>query len=433
MSRRSFLKSMLASPLGLSGSALLPSLLARSAVAQESVAPPIRTLFIYHPNGAVPDIFHPQEGSLDLPGMTAPLESVKQYCTFLDGFGLDGKGSTHEGGAAKVLTGNHATSDNLRATSSSIDVLMGIENFQRGYTPAAPSIQMGLFASKWSDKSVSFQGTVRLPYADDPLTLYSSLFSDGVDTAQAQANFAAFNAAKSDLSRLRAQLGSVEGQRLEGHMEAFSILEAKLHAIASNTGGTQCSALNLEGIASSDWKNEDPNGPMARISDAQQDIAVQALSCDLTRVISFMYSHAVSPITNPTGGMGDHDASHADAETHLRSKVWWMQEIAQFIQKLQDTPDGNGTLLDNTLVLLVSDLGHGNWHDHWRMPFVLAGGKNTGLPQGRSLDYRGVGTEKYGWSKSIGQGHANLLQTIAQRAGYSFNIPLATGLTPDLW
>lgn len=437
MSRRSLIKTLLSSPLTLGlPSTVLPSVLMRSAFAAEE-KPPIRTLFIYHPNGAVPDIFHPKAGSLELPGMTAPLESVKQHCVFMDGIGLDGRGTTHEGGAAKILTGNHVTIDNLRATSSSIDVMMGVENFTNGHTPIAPSIQMGLFASKWSDKTISYQGHVRLPYFDDPLTLYANIFSGlGGDqgSQRSLANFAAFNAANADLQRLRAQLGSIEGARLDMHMDAFSQLEAKLQALATNSQGVQCGEVDLTGIGVRDWKNEIPTGPMSRVSDAQQDIAVQAFSCDVTRVISFMYSHAVSPITNPTGGMGDHDASHSDAATHLKSKVWWMAEIAKFIQKLADTPDGENTsLLDNTLVLLVSDLGHGNWHDHWRVPFVLAGGSSTGLKLGRSLDFRGNGTETYGWGEELGQGHANLLQLIAQRAGYQLSIPLATGVTPKVW
>lgn len=431
MSRRNLLKALLGSPLAVrSTGLLLPAIVARSAYGQSQK--PIRNLFIYHPNGCVPNIFHPSAGSLNLPGMTAPLEPVKQHCVFLDGIGLDGRGETHEGGAARVLTGNHASVDGLRGTSSSIDVLMGAQNFSNGHNPLAPSIQMGLFASKWSDKTISFQDRIRLPYFDDPLGLYSNLFT-GSGSTSPEANLAAFNAAHADLQRLRGLLGSVERARLDQHMDAFSVLQAKLQAIASGSAGG-CASLDLSAIGANDWRSEDPAGPMGKISDAQQDIAVQALSCDVTRVISFMYSHAVSPITNPTGGMMDHDASHADAETHRKSKVWWISEIAKFIQKLADTPDGDGdSLLDNTLVLLVSDLGHGNWHDHWRMPFLLAGGKNTGLQLGRSLDFRGMGTSRYGWSKEIGQGHANLLQLIAQRCGYSFDIPLATGTTPGIW
>lgn len=437
MNRRTLIKSILTSPITLGmSSGLLPNLLVKSAFAQEQQRP-IRNLFIYHPNGAVPDLFHPQAGSAKLPGMTAPLERVKQHCVFMDGFGLDGHGDTHEGGVARVLTGNHASSDSLRGTSSSIDVLMGQENFAKGVNPIAPSVQMGLFSSKWAGKSISFQDTIRLPYFDDPLSLYANLFS-GINgeqgSSESQTDYTVFNSAKSDLIHLQNKLGAVEKQRLEVHMDAFSALEAKLRVLATNTAGDACKRVNLRGIRMEDWRNEDPAGPMERVSEAQQDIAVQALSCDVTRVISFMYSHAVSPITTPTSSMRDHDASHSDPESHRKSKVWWMAEIAKFIQKLADTPDGqNQSLLDNTLVFLVSDLGHGTQHDHWRMPFLLAGGKNTGLQVGRSMDYRGTGTTRFGWKKEFGQGHANLLQTIAQRSGYNFSIPLATGTTPYLW
>jgi len=246
--------------------------------------------------------------------MTAPMESVKQHCVFMDGFGLDGRGDTHEGGANRVLTGDHASTDNLRGTSSSIDVLMGEENF--------------------------------LPYFDNPLSLYANLFSGDQTPAQAtiaQDNLSALNAAHANLQSLQVQFGTIERERLEQHMEAFSVLQSKLQALASGSGGASCGNTDLSDIGNNDWRNENPSGPMTRISDAQQDIAVQALSCDVTRVISFMYSHAVSPITNPTGTMGDHDASHADAETHRKSKVWWMAEITKFIQKLADTPDGDGS------------------------------------------------------------------------------------------
>lgn len=432
MKRRSFIKTIAGS-----ATAVLPltSLMFNSARAASGQ--PIRTLFVYHPNGAVPELFHPVAGSMTLPAMTAPLEAVKQHCIFMDGFGLDGEGTTHEGGAAKVLTGNHASKDNLRGTSSSLEVLMGEENFANGLNPIAPSIQMGLFASKWSDKSISFQGSTRLPYFDDPLNLYGNLFSgnsSGLGSSQAQAHFAAFNVAKNDLLRLQRELNGQEKERLEMHIDAFATLEAKLNALANNTGGAACGNVDLSDIGSNDWRDETPTGAMSRIADAQQDIAIQAFSCDVTRAISFMYSHPVSPIRNPTGGMGDHDASHSDGQTHTQSKIWWMQQLAQFLQKLANTPDGPGTsLLDNTLVLAVSELGHGNYHDHWRMPFILAGGASTGLQTGRSLDFRGVGDKRFGWGQEIGLGHADLLQLIAQKAGYQLSIPLATGTTQGIW
>lgn len=438
MKRRNLLKALT------SASAAMPlaSILANSAAAAGN-GRPIRFLSIYHPNGCVPSMFHPKAGTLALPGMSAPLEKVKQHCVFMDGIGLIGNGSTHEGGAAKVLTGNDEAGQ--KGSSSSIEVLMGEENLSNGVTPTAPSLQMGLLASKWSDKSISFQGTTRLPYQDDPLSLYKSLFGGGDDNSGGAAgltatdNLRAFERAKGDLARLQQQLGSIEKERLEQHMSAFNVLESKLNAIANagsgngmtggGSGDGSCGMVNLDGIGSADWKDASPTGAMARVSDAQQDIAIAALSCDVTRAISFMYSHPVSPVQNPSGSLADHDASHANGETHRKSKVWWMQEIATFIEKLANTPDGDGySLLDNTIVLLCSELGHGNLHDHWRIPFVMAGGKGTGLVTGRALDFSGSGNYN-----GQGASHADLLQVIARKAGYGFDIPLAKGELAGIW
>jgi hypothetical protein len=80
------------------------------------------------------------------------------------------------------------------------------------------------------------------------------------------------------------------------------------------------------------------------------------------------------------------------------------------IQKLEATPDEGGTLLSNTLVLLCSELGDSNLHDHDRVPFVLAGGTNLGLRNGRYLDYRGK-------NKGKNEPHTKLLTTVANAVG----------------
>ena len=115
-----------------------------------------------------------------------------------------------------------------------------------------------------------------------------------------------------------------------------------------------------------------------------------------------------------------------------------MGEIAKFIQKLENTPDVNGSLMDNTIIVTVSDLGHGNYHDHYRIPMFLASGvnNNVGLVTGRSLDFR-----PYGTLKKIGDGqilptinHTDVLDTIRQVAGYSsFEMPNKEGNILAAW
>ncbi|MEM9360901.1 MAG: DUF1552 domain-containing protein, partial [Pseudomonadota bacterium] len=141
MKRRSLLKAIAAG--SLTAATPLSCLLARNAMAQSNTdTPQIRTIFLFHPNGCVPDVFFPEAGSSVLPAMTAPLSSVYENLVFLDGIGYAGAANTHEGGVAKCLTGRMEFSD----TYSSIDVLMGKEDWlnraENGIS--VPSVQMGV-------------------------------------------------------------------------------------------------------------------------------------------------------------------------------------------------------------------------------------------------------------------------------------------------
>jgi len=393
----------------------LSALLARNAMAAEA-ARPIRTLFIYHPNGCTPNEFHPAAGvNPTLRAQTMPFTKVKQYCTFLDGFKLVGTGDTHEGGSGKVLTANNAPGG--AATSSSIEVVLG------GLSPTLfKSLQLGVTASFYSDKSISFNGTTRLPYENSPQQAVKTLFAGAGTGGGGNANadqLRVLDNVNKDLTRLRAQLGTVEKDRLDQHAQSFSILQQRVTALGAGAGtGASCVApTNFYGALPTDGNNL---AKVAELSAAQQDVLVQALACDLVRNVSFMYSHPVSQVKVPGYGIGDHDASHTD-NNFTPSKVWFMGQIANLIEKMSMTPDGTGTLLDNTIVLLVSELGHSNAHNHERIPFVLAGGKNTGLVGNRALNFPGAN-------------HGDLLTVIAQKAGYNITkFGLATGPMQGIW
>ena len=118
-----------------------------------------------------------------------------------------------------------------------------------------------------------------------------------------------------------------------------------------------------------------------------------------------------------------------------------MAEVAKFIQKLANTPDVNGSLLDNTILVTVSDLAHGNYHNHFRIPMFLASGKNNnvGLVTGRSLDWRRASAAR---SRVQGDQNANdasichtdVLDTIRMVAGYtSFQMPGKEGDIMAAW
>jgi hypothetical protein len=141
------------------------------------------------------------------------------------------------------------------------------------------------------------------------------------------------------------------------------------------------------------------------------DIAVAALSCDVTRVMSIQWSYAFSHVRHSWIGLGDHHNYSHDGQDR-RSELtkidqWYATQLLDLLQKLDSVPEGNGTLLDNTLVVCGRELGS-TAHRMERAPFILAGGSALGLANGRWLDFDG-------------QEHVKLLVSIARLMGMDIN------------
>lgn len=447
MKRRSLLKAISAG--SLTAATPLSCLLARNAMAQTGTAP-IRTIFLFHPNGCVPDIFFPRAGSSSLPAMTAPLQGVYENLVFLDGIGYEGPANTHEGGAYKCLTGRLRDSD----PHSSIDVLMGQEDWANRASNgiSVPSVQMGV-GTMWGrddNKRISHDGRTTINSDCDPRVVYPRLFSAGTDGGGAGAagiETQMLSRARNDLNRLRSQMGNLDGERdrMRQHEEALSVLEAKFTGAPDGSLDGICAGPDISASPVVDRADTSEALSQTNVlelaSDLQQDIAIAALSCGLTKTMAFSYGVSVSPVRVPGANGGDHDYSHSSPDVHTRSKVWWMGEVAKFIEKLKNTPDQNGSLLDNTIIVTVSDLAHGNWHNHFRIPMFLASGvnNNTGLVTGRSLDWRrspAASTKVQGDQNANDPSinHTDVLDTIRQVAGYtSFEMPNKRGDIHAAW
>jgi Protein of unknown function (DUF1552) len=150
------------------------------------------------------------------------------------------------------------------------------------------------------------------------------------------------------------------------------------------------------------------------MGEMQMDLMALALSCGVTRVGAIQWSHPVSPTKVPGVTVGNHDASHMGGAPFTAAKVWFMQQFVYLINKLKGYQEMDGTLLDNTVVLLCTELGDGALHDHVSVPFVLVGGKNLGLATGRSLDYSKQ-------AQGENQPHSKLLVSIAKAMGASID------------
>lgn len=400
---------------GLGATALIAPFASQLRPGRAVAAPQKRAMFVYVPDGCIPSLWHPtgSEKSFTLPEMSATLEPIKQHLVFLDGLKMYAGGATHEGGMAKVLTG---------VSPKSIDLFLGDEI--GGATPHS-SLQLGVGGTfqAGAPGTFTFIGENQpVPPDDDPLNAFSRVFGavsgDPDQDRDQRRKKSVIDASLADLNALRTKLGSTEREKLDVHLDSLREVEARI----TGAGVKACDVAgwNGEGFANveTDYypKTYHKEENFALVSRLQIDLAVTALSCGATNVVSLQYSHQVSPTKIPGLGVSvnNHDASHygdpgsALAQDFVKMKRWFMDEFRYLIEQLEATPDVDGSLLDNTLVMLCSELGDGNLHDHERVPFVLAGRAGGALETGRFLNYR---------SGDKLQPHTKLLVSIANAMG----------------
>lgn len=412
--RRSFLRMLgaagVASPLALT--------LGRNAMAGGN---DVKVMFVYVPDGVIPSLWHPTGGTTDftLPQMTAPLEPIRDHLVFVRGCKMYAGGATHEGGVAKLLTGDGP---------QSLDVFLGD---QIGSGTPHKSIQLGVATNFQNGSgSMSYIGPGQQVAPDDnPLSAFDRLFGDlgggeapppGPDWAKIRST-RVIDRSLDDLNRLRTRLGTTERDKLDIHLAALQEVEAQIKGTVTHS----CDQVvwNTEGFAVSEtdyypktWEKEEH---FALVGKLQMDLAVLALSCGVTRVSSLMWSHPVSPTRVPGIGAtaANHDASHYGSDLggplaldYIAHKRFFCEQLVYLVQRMQEIPDGDGTLLDNTILFMGTDINDGNQHDHNDMPFVLAGRAGGQLETGRSLDYRGT-------AGGEDEAHSKLLVSIANMAG----------------
>jgi hypothetical protein len=392
---------------------------------------PKRAIFFFIPDGCVPELWHPtgSEFSFTLSPMTKPLEEVRKDCVFINGLTMYEGGGSHEGGVAKVLTGNGPLS---------LDVFLAQEI---GKNSRFSSIYLGVHGTHEGNTFFSYlPGNKARTPEDNPIAAFKSLFGtpgSAPATGGGTSAPAAFNGRKSVLDVTRGELSSLAGRlstgekaKLDLHLDALREIEQRLGAAsaasapsAAPAAGGACApaSFNKEGFQVPEGFNGYPaifnrEENFETVGKLQMDLAVQALACDVTRVASIQWSHPVSPTRMEFTGSTQrhHDASHygnpdsPTAQNFVLLQSYYTGRLKYLINELRKRPDGDGTLLDNTIIFLFSELGDSNIHDHNNMPFIVAGGAGGALSGGRYLNLPK-------------EAHSKLLVSIANAMGVPIN------------
>ncbi|MBL8609345.1 MAG: DUF1552 domain-containing protein [Myxococcales bacterium] len=422
MNRRALLRFFASSAMTLP----FAGLLARSSEAGVPTQTAKRFVVFYFPDG-VPEPgpgggkWHPSgsDTSFTLGENLQPLAPFASRCAFLKGLSMGPTDAgSHPGGAKKLLTGVDG------GGGESIDRYLA-----RTVGAGAPykHLYLGAMAAQNSasgDKFVSYPsaGTTAAP-EDNPVQAFARLFGGatpggGGAPAVDPTQVSVVDTALADLNDLRARLGDAERAKLDLHLEGLRDVERRVKGL----GGQALPSCDqsLASLAQVDTGKLYEAAEFPDVLRAQIDVMVQAMACGLTKVGVIQASQHTSelimsrfagtPLYKPGFDMRSHQASHYGQSSdpkfadYVAQRTWFVSQFAYLLDQLAQRPEGAGTMLDNSIVLLCTEVGEGNTHTHDQMPFVLAGRAGGSLRTGRVFDF--------GYRR-----HSDLLVTIANAMG----------------
>ena len=220
---------------------------------------------------------------------------------------------------------------------------------------------------------------------------FERMFGDGQSTDPAErlsrlaAQKSVLDYVTDSLSRLQGRLGTADKRKLDEYMESVRDIERRIQLAEEQNGQTQLPLMDRPSSIPQDYEQ------YARL---MIDLLVVAWQSDMTRVASFMLGREGSNRAYPEIGIADghHSISHHQGDPEKVEKLLKIDALhvsthAYFLKKLQETRDGDGSLLDHSLVLFGSSLSESNLHTHDDLPIVLAGNASGRIKGNRHLVY----------------------------------------------
>lgn len=368
----------------------------RRAHAAETGPFPKRLIVMFSPNGTIKKNWLPTgEGhNFQLSRILEPLAPHQADLMVLDGISMltakHGPGDGHQTGMGHMLTAVELLSGELfqgGGDSGSVGWAGGISVDQAianvvGTSTKLKSLELGVQvhgATVWS--RMSYLGPNQpIPPENDPRAVFARLFADmSISPAEVLARDrrrkSILDLVMGEYAALAPKLDAFDRHKLEAHLDAIREVEKRLQTEV--TGVSESCIVPGE---PSYPEHMDPNNYEA-VGRLQIDLLVAAMQCDLTRVGSIQFSHSVSQhvFTNLGLGQAHHDLSHeGDSNEDAQEKLtqinrFYAEQMAYLVRRLAETPEGEGRLLDNTVVVWVNELGKGNSHSRDEVPYVLAG------------------------------------------------------------
>jgi hypothetical protein len=231
--------------------------------------------------------------------------------------------------------------------------------------------------------------TTPLPAEAHPRLVFETLFGEGGTPEERRAALrkraSLLDSIADDMNRLKRDLGTSDKARISEYLDSIREVERRIQKAEADTKDNPLPDLDR------------PMGVPAAFADHARlmfDLQLLAFQGDITRITTFQLARETSNRCYPEIGVSDphHPLSHhgddpEKIERMSKINAFHVSLFAEYLQKLQATPEGNGSLLDNVMLLYGSGIGNPNIHNHTNLPIIVAGGAANGMKGNRHIRY----------------------------------------------
>jgi hypothetical protein len=413
LSRRTFLRG---AGVGLALPLMESMVPAGTRMSQTAAMPKSRFGCIFFPHGCTMDKWTPStEGKgFEFTEILKPLEPFRERINVISNlyapsaYGADASaGANHERSSAVFLTSARTEEGSRIFLGESVDQVAAKAIGQDTPLPSIElTVEEGGRTSPYRN-TISWQAaTSPLPMEHNPQVIFEKLFGDGSTdeerSARRQQSRSLLDSVVGQVSALNSELPAGDRGRLGEYLDNIREIERRIEKAEAQM---ETAALDV------------PDAPVG-IPNAFEDhikllidLKVLAWQAEITRISTLMLAPELSNAVYPGTGIRDgfHNLSHhshnrANMDRFAQLNAYHHSMLAYFLEKLSATPDGDGTLLDHSLILYGSGMSDGNAHNHTPLPLVLAGGASGRLEGGRHI-------------AATRATHANLLLALLDKLG----------------
>jgi len=418
ISRRTMLKGIgatLALPLL---EAMLPAALSRF---------PVRMAHLYMPNGIQPDMWTPATAGADftLSPTLSPLAAVKNDILVLTDLwnAASNTGDGHYVKTSGYLTSTtitRTTGEELNSNGVSMDqvaarkvgILTPLPSLELGIEPPATGVDTNVGYTQLYGAHIAWsQPTMPLAKEINPKLAFDRLFRPRPATNREVAELAAtrdrsvLDLVAADARRLQQRLGANDRAKLDEYLDSVRAVERRIEWDARRQAETNLEDPAARAAIDELGRRIDAYSDPARLSERagnhtehtrlMLDLMAMAFWTDTTRISTFMFGNEVSgrSFAFLGGGVGSHHETshhehHADKLQHYqRINLWHVEQYAYLLEKLRSIREGDGTLLDQCMIVLGSGIRDGNAHSPKNLPIVLGGRGGGTIATGRHIVY----------------------------------------------